>query len=188
MNHSIRTSTWILAGILAVAASSPAAAQIANGSFDGGLAGWTATTVGSGDATVMGTGNPAPGAWLWNSDDGAGSTTLAQTFNCGGNGDGMCFLSLEYATDVTGAANMNVTVELDDMVVYSAVHPGTVSTYTPVLFSAPCGEHTIEITAGSTATWPFAHWMMILDNVTASCVPPVSTEGRSWSSLKATYR
>jgi hypothetical protein len=30
--------------------------------------------------------------------------------------------------------------------------------------------------------------MTFVDNVTASCVPAVSTEGSTWSSLKATYR
>jgi hypothetical protein len=101
----------------------------------------------------------------------------------------MCFMSLEYATDVTGGVtNMAVTVKLDNVVVYSAIHNSTVQAYTTVLFSAPCGTHTLEITAGSTSTVLFSNWMMIVDNVTASCVPPVSNEGSTWSGLKATYR
>lgn len=177
-----------LAGALLLASAVPAAAQIVNGTFDNGLAGWTVTTTGGGGSSVYSFGNPGPSVWLWNRFDNAGSVTLTQTFDCGGDVDGMCFLSLEYATDVTGGANMFVVVELDNVVVYSANHASTIQAYTPVLFSAPCGPHTLEITAGSTATWPFANWMMILDNVTASCVPTVPTEVRTWSGLKAIYR
>lgn len=189
MRHMHLALSLAIAGVLALTGATPATAQISNGTFDNGLTDWTATTTGGGDVSVSSTnGNPGPGIWLWNGFDHAGSATLTQTFNCGGNGDGVCFLSLEYATDVTGGTNMAVTVKLDNVVVYSANHNGTVQTFMPVLFSAPCGPHTIEISAASTNTSLFSHWMMIVDNVTASCVPPVATDGSTWSSLKATYR
>lgn len=188
MRHAATLLGLAFVGALTLAGAGPAGAQLVNGTFDGGLNGWTVTATGGGGAMVLSTGNPGPAAYLWDMYDNAGTATLSQTFNCGGGSDGVCFLSLEYATDVTGGANMAVTVTLDNVVVYSATHPSTVTTYTPVLFSAPCGEHTLAITAGSTASWGFAHWMLILDNVTASCVPPVSTEARTWSGLKVMYR
>lgn len=189
MRHAPLALSLAIAGALALAGAAPATAQIINGTFDAGLTGWTATTTGDGGATVFSNGNPAPGARLWNWGNASGSATLTQTFECGGGAEGLCFLSLEYATDVTGGVtNMAVTVKLDNVVMYSAIHNSTVATYSPVLFSAPCGQHTLEISAGSTATQPWANWMMIVDNVTASCVPPVSTEGSTWSGVKATYR
>jgi hypothetical protein len=175
-----------IAGALVLAGAFPATAQILNGTFDNGLTGWTVTTTGGCSATVSTNGNPAPGARLWNND--AGSATLTQTFNCGGGSDGSCSLSLDYATDTLVGSKMVVTVTLDNVVMYSANHNGGVTAYTPVQFSVPCGQHTLGISAASTSTSPFSVWMMFVDNVTASCVPPVSTEGSTWSSLKATYR
>lgn len=52
----------------------------------------------------------------------------------------MCFLSLEYATDVTYGSNMAVTVKLDNVVMFSANHNGSVTPFTPVPFSVPCGQ------------------------------------------------
>lgn len=177
-----------IAGALVLAGAFPATAQILNGTFDNGLTGWTVTTTGGGSATVFTNGNPAPGARLWNGFGHAGSATLTQTFNCGGGSDGSCSLSLDYATDTLYGSNMVVTVTLDNVVMYSANHNGGVTAYTPVQFSVPCGQHTLAISAASTSTSLFSNWMMFVDNVTASCVPPVSTEGSTWSSLKATYR
>ncbi|MBK7772364.1 MAG: hypothetical protein IPI48_18070 [bacterium] len=178
-----------IAGALALAGAAPVAAQILNGTFDNGLADWTVTTTGNGAATVFTNGNPAPGARLWNGFSNAGSAALTQTFNCGdGTGEGLCFLSLEYATDTTHGSNMAVTVTLDNVVVHSASYNGSVTAFTPVQFSVPCGQHTLKISAASSSASLFASWMTFVDNVTAACVPPVSTEGSTWSSLKATYR
>lgn len=189
MRHAPLALCLAIAVALAAAGAAPAVAQVNNGTFDAGLAGWTVTTTGGGGVAVVSNGNPAPGVRLWNQFDNAGSATLTQTFECGGGAEGMCFLSLDYATDVTGGVtNMAVTVKLDNVVMYSTIHNSTVMTYTPVLFSAPCGQHTLEISAGSSATLPWSNWMMIVDNVTAACVPPVSTERSTWSGLKATYR
>jgi len=90
---------------------------------------------------VFTNGNPAPGARLWDNVNDAGSATLTQTFNCGGTGDGLCFLSLEYIADTTYGSNMAVTVTLDNVVMYSANHNGGVTAFTPVEFSVPCGQH-----------------------------------------------
>lgn len=188
MRHAPLALSLAIFSALALAGTVPATAQIINGTFDNALANWTVTTTGGGGATVFGNGNPAPGARLWNGFSNPGSATITQTFNCGGDGDGVCFVSLEYATDVLWGANMTVTVTLDNVVMYSAVHNSLVQAYLPVQFSVPCGQHTLGISAGSSSTSLFTQWMAIVDNVTASCVPPVSTEGSSWSGLKATYR
>lgn len=177
-----------IAGALVLAGAVPATAQILNGTFDNGLTGWTVTTTGSGSATIFTNGNPAPGARLWNGFGQAGSATLTQTFNCGGGSDGSCSVSLDYATDTLYGSHMVVTVTLDNVVMYIANHNGGVTAYTPVQFSVPCGQHTLAISASSTSTSLFSNWMTYVDNVTASCVPAVSTEGSTWSSLKATYR
>jgi len=188
MRHAPLALSLAIACILALAGTAPAAAQILNGTFDNGLTDWTVTTTGGSAATVFTNGNPAPGARLWDGFDNAGSATLTQTFNCGGTGDGLCFLSLEYATDTVFGSYMAVTVTLDNVVMYSANHNGGFTAYTPVEFSVPCGQHTVGISAASTRTSIFSSWTMYVDNVTASCLPPVSTDGSTWSSLKATYR
>ena len=169
-------------------------AQVTNGSFDSGLAGWgTATTV---FATVAPStyGSPANSAQFSASgsifNTPIGTAKLTQSFGCGSSfEDGYCMMSFDYtfARNMDGAARISVLV--DGNPVYTADHSANLNGFVPVSFTAGCGLHQLEITTSYLSGNALSAWSFWVDNVTAACLPnEVPTESGTWGSIKATYR
>lgn len=182
-------SIMVLAAMLAVAG--PAAAQLVNGDFSAGLSGWTIASSGSGLVLGNSYGNPGPSVMLSGegNDTNVGTASIAQTFLCGDGGvTGSCAIAFDYMCEASLSSVVHFTVELDNIVVFTVDHDVTMAAFTPVAFSAPCGEHTLKFTASNAVAGIFNHWYIGLDNITASCQAAVADEARSWSAVKATYR
>jgi hypothetical protein len=55
--------------------------------------------------------------------------------------------------------------------------------------SVPCGLHTIEfISAWVNPGGVGQSWVLYVDNVAATCEPPIPIDSRTWGQIKALYR
>ena len=172
--------------------AAPAAAQITNGDFNAGLTGWLPVTSGVAAIAANPFGNPANSAQIFETASGFtlpnGVGTLSQQFGCGSSFEpGPCVVYLEYMAFANFGASVQVEVWVDSNLYYTMNHPGPSNAWIPVTFAVGCGLHRIDLVANGTGG-PLTEWSVHFDNVTASCVAPVPTEGRTWGGIKALYR
>jgi hypothetical protein len=171
--------------ILATMLTTAASAQIVNGDFQGGYAGWSAT----GCAAVTGSGgNPGACGVVQYLNTGTSCVgALSQTFNCGSAG-GTCQVTFDWRLDLLagfGTAVFGLTADGGATWLFSA---GAASGgWQQATVTLPCGPQTITFTQYD-GTRTLQDWEFRVDNVTAECVDPVSSERGTWSRIKAQYR
>lgn len=188
----MRPLLWILLFGCLLAPS--AHAQVTNGFFDDGLNGWSTTTSGTGTVVADSYGNPANAARISAQTSGfvpaSGGGSIAQSFGCGGSFDtGVCVISLDYRFTTDFAASARITVLVDGSELYVMDHAATMNGFTTLTFAVACGLKSLVVDVTTLdAPWPAA-WAVWVDNVTAVCEPPVSTDaGEHWGTLKSTYQ
>lgn len=174
------TSVLLLAGT--------AAAQVINGDFEAGATGWV-STAGPGCPVVDPVGGNPGGCgvvpFLANSSGCEGS--LSQSFSCGAPG-GACEVSFDYRIDFLGgfgSAVFGLTADGGGSWPFSV--SGATAGWQSASVVLPCGPQTITFGVVIATRTP-QDWEFRVDNVTAACVDPVSSESPAWGALKAQYR
>jgi hypothetical protein len=182
----------LLPGLLSLVLVSSASAQVTNGSFNSGLAGWTSAATGFGSVAADPYGNPNNSARITTTNalfsPPAGSGSISQTFGCGSSFEtGLCMISLEYQANTFNGAVARFAIEIDGNEVYSFDHSISTSGFIPVTVSAPCGLHTIKLTGSNVSGGTFSGWAFWIDNVSAQCETPIPSRGSTWGGVKALY-
>lgn len=177
---------------LSLLVASGARAQITNGNFDAGLAGWLPVASGMAAIAANAFGNPANSAQVYETASGfqmpIGDGTISQQFSCGSSFEpGPCVVYLEYMAFAQFGASVQVEVWVDNTLYHVGIHPGNTNAWLPVTFPVGCGLHRIDLVAYGTGG-PLTEWSVHFDNVTASCNSPVPVEGKTWGGIKALYR
>ena len=177
-----------LVSIVCVAGLAAAAsAQVANGDFSTGIGGWTPTTSGPSVSWHPSAGNPGGAAYFYH--NGGGNAALSQSFTCGAaHGGGDCDITLDYRYFVTGGAQVQVIIELDGIVGYTATHIAEDAAWHTIPLTVPCGDHILAFQVNTVALPFLGQWHVFMDNVAGECTLPVADEGREWGSLKAIFR
>jgi len=144
------------------------AAQIVNGTFDSGGAGWTAT-----GGAVFPSAGGNPGGYA--ADNGY-PATISQVFDCGGTGN-TCLIGWDFKRDGGGSETFRVSI--DGNALYECVSCSGDFSWTHQTVTTTCGTHTLAI------EWTDqAHAAVLVDNVTAECVLTVPVEPNSWGTIK----
>jgi hypothetical protein len=171
-----------------------AAAQVTNGSFTSGLAGWGTAVTGFGTVGPDAYGAPANSARLTTNGSllafPVGTASLTQSFGCGSSFEnGACAMSLDYFFSNMASASARITVSVDGNPVYTADHGANLSAFIPVTFTAGCGLHNLAVDVTYLSGGAVSGWAFWIDNVTAECVQDVvPVDASSWGTIKAWYR
>ena len=149
-----------------------AAAQINNGDFSAGGAGWTVASPGGFWVVefLPVDGNPDGHAHMHSPfGNSEGEACISQVFDCGTPGDpGVCGITLDYRHETwdSGPLAGRVRVFLDGQLVHTSPSED-VQPWTTIELSTPCGTHEIalclQVDAGNNG------WDAGFDNVTAQC-------------------
>lgn len=175
----------LLSTAFATMLATGARAQVVNGDFQGGYAGWTATGCA---AVTGGGGNPGACGVVQYLNTGTFCTgALSQTFNCGAAG-GDCQVTFDWRLDQLagfGTAVFGMTADGGATWAFSAA--GASAGWQQATVTLPCGPQTITFTQYD-GTRTLQDWEFRIDNVAAVCVDPVASEPGTWSRVKALYR
>lgn len=169
-------------------AAGTAAAQVLNGDFEAGAANWI-STASPGCPVIDPTGGNPGGCGIlpYYTTSATCDGSLTQTFNCGSPG-GDCEISFDYRVDFLGGVGAVVYgLTFDGGNSWPFNTTGVTAGWQSASVTVPCGL--VTMTFGIvTATRTIQDWEFRVDNVTASCVDPVSSETPAWGALKAQYR
>ncbi|MBK6733148.1 MAG: hypothetical protein IPG61_03520 [bacterium] len=134
----------LLSFALAVLCAAPVSAQILNGDFTTSLASWTTSSTGPTVSHHPSNGNPGGAAYIFY-NWGGGGASLEQAFTCGSShGTSSCAVTLDYQYYVLGGAAVQVTIEIDNTVAYSATHAAENPVWQTIPLAVPCGNHVLE--------------------------------------------
>lgn len=178
---------FLILATLGLGAATAATAQIVNGDFSTGIGGWTPLSTGPTVGWHPSAGNPGGTAYFYH--NGGGNAELSQTFSCGSaHGNGNCNITLDYHISVNGGAQIQVSVEVDGIAGFTAVHAAEDPAWHTVPLTVPCGDHTLTFKVHTIALPFLARWDVFLDNVAGECVAVVGDDVQDWGALKAQYR
>jgi len=181
-----RTFTVGVAVVVLVAGA--AFAQIDNGDFENGAAGWNADPAPNWTVEFLAQGgNPDGYARIMSPfGNSEGESCIDQEFECGVPGDDTCVISFDYFCRWIDSSELagRVKVYLDGDLEFTSPAENDID-WTNATVTVPCGTHTIalclEVDPGNNG------WEAGFDNVVADC-ESVSSDDETWSYLKAIYR
>ena len=185
-----RRKASIVSAIITIAfLATPALADVTNGDFQNGNAGWSETSdPGLGVTYPPGGGDPDAYAHMESDFTNlGGSVCISQTFICGDPNDGTeCTMGFSYnlmpIDAVPGSAQITVNIDGFSDVVTDVATTG----WEDVAYVQPCGTHTIEICM---VVDPSNNaWIGQIDTVRAVCTGGVSNENDNWGTMKTRYR
>lgn len=168
-------------------------AQVQNGDFENGGAGWVVDPPPPGwtvDFPPAG-GNPNGRAAITSPfGNSQGEACIRQSFQCSSPGAGdSCNISFDYRLESIDAAPFSgrVRVLVDGVEMYVSAptdFPGI--PWTSVSITVPCGQH--EIALCLQVDIENNGWQASFDNVRAECRGTVPTRPRTWGDVKLIYR
>ncbi len=178
----------LLSFALAVLCAAPVSAQILNGDFTTSLASWTTSSTGPTVSHHPSNGNPGGAAYIFY-NWGGGGASLEQAFTCGSShGTSSCAVTLDYQYYVLGGAAVQVIIEIDNTVAYSATHAAENPVWQTIPLAVPCGNHVLRLSANTITLGSFGSWSVFVDNVAAECTDVVGEETQAWGVIKGLYR
>jgi len=180
----------LLPVLILIAIPLSASAQIDNGDFELGDAGWSVINPVNWviDFPNAG-GNPEGYAQIHSPFGNSGGTgCISQVFDCGVPDPlNVCEIEFDYRSE-NWDANSNagrVQVFVDGVLKYQAPESDQID-WTHIMFNVECGRHQIDLCLnvddGNNG------WIACFDNVTAECMTPVQTAPGSWGIIKDLYR
>jgi hypothetical protein len=181
---------WILVSLtLLHTMAAPALAQILNGDFEAGGAGWIVIAIPPWVASFPPAGGNPNGYALIQSPSGnspGGLGAILQGFQCGTPGSGSeCVIRFDFRLHQVDAADNSgrVQVFIDNEPDYTS--PSGNIDWTTVTLRVPCGDHSIalalEVDAGNN------RWEASFDNVQADCEVGTPVDPSTWGMIKSTY-
>lgn len=184
-----RAMTCFAPWLVLLLASTPATAQITNGSFDDGGTGWTTSADPGLSVGFSSTGcSSAPHAQFGSGQQNpGGQACISQSFSCGTPGDDTsCRVNLDYRFNPVSAFNGDTArflVYLDGGLELTLA---ATTEWTSADFLVECGQHTIEI-CFEVDPEDYA-WLGCIDDVEALCQGVVvPNDNSSWGAVKALY-
>jgi hypothetical protein len=167
-----------------------ASAQIDNGDFEQGGAGWAINAPPDWMIDFPNTGgNPEGYAQIHSPFGNSGGTgCITQIFDCGiENGVDLCEISFDFRSENWDANSEagRVQVFIDGVLEFQAPESDKID-WKHVTIEVPCGRHQIDLCLnvddGNNG------WIACFDNVTAECMTPVQTLPGTWGEMKDLYR
>jgi hypothetical protein len=168
-------------------------AQVQNGDFESGGAGWTSQVTNYANVAFPSTGGNPNGCALVTNDLGITGEhgCILQTFECGQAGlNTSCTVRFDYQVqgfDVVGS-HSEVTATVDGDVVFDQQFPPSTPGWSSVTVTVPCGTHVLglclDVLPGAIGD---PYWRASFDNVSGTCDTNIGIEPRPWGAVKRLF-
>jgi len=177
--------------ILGLLTAGGALAQISNGDFEAGSAGWSLSAPSGWSIGVLPGGNPGDHGHIqspWGNS--AGTACFEQVFQCGEEdptGVSDCIITFDYYLHNLDASSGSgrINVLIDGNVEFSSPPGADWMDWISITLRVPCGLHSIalclEVDPQNNG------WEAGFDNVFSECADSTPTAGSDWSTVKSLY-